>query len=93
MLFRWAAAWALSFFEFILTFLDLPDTSSATTMLNGITALMNYVFSNIAGIFFFFIPQTTFFYCMDLLFIIWSFVPLYWVCMWILRKIPFLGIK
>lgn len=77
----------------ILMVCDFPESSPMLTILTGMDSLITYVFTNVGSIFFFFVPQATFFSIMDILFFLWVFKPLYLFVMWLLRKIPFLNMS
>lgn len=60
------------------------------------TSVMNYVdllISNGAGLLFFIVRYQTVMVALDVLFFIWTAVPLYHFVMWVLRKVPFLNIE
>ena len=62
----------------ILMVCDFPESSPMLTILTGMDSLITYVFTNVGSIFFFFVPQATFFSIMDILFFLWVFKPLYY---------------
>lgn len=60
---------------------------------DSILAYISAVITNGAGLFFFVIRPQTFFIAIDILFFLYTAEPLYHFIMWVLRKVPFLGIK
>lgn len=62
-------------------------------MLATITSYISEVIDQGAGLFFFVIRPQTFHVAVDILFFLWFAEPIYYMVMWVLRKIPFLGIK
>ena len=54
---------------------------------------INTIITNGAGLFFFVIRPQTFYVAIDILFFLYVAEPLYHFIMWVLRKIPFLGIQ
>lgn len=93
MIVRWFITGLVNILEFIIVNANFPDASLATSMINGVDNLITYFFANCSALLFFFVPQTTFFYCLDLLFVIWIWEPTYLFVMWLIKKIPFLAMR
>ena len=58
-----------------------------------INSLLDLIFSNISGLLGFFVHVTTLKIAVPALLILINFDHIYKLTMWILRKIPFLGVK
>ena len=76
----------------ILSLLPVFPSLSAETV-NNIRTYIDLIINNGLSLFYFFIRPTTFKAALDVLLFIFIAEPIYKFVMWVLRKIPFLGIQ
>ena len=73
-------------------FAFLPVVPASVSLLEGIRYIL-YVFTQGASLFFLLVPAETFLVAIDVVFFFWLYTPLATFIMWVLRKLPFLGIE
>jgi len=61
--------------------------------LDAVLYYINLIVTNGAGLLFFFGRYSTVMVALDVLFFLWTAVPLYHFIMWILRKVPFINVQ
>lgn len=76
----------------VLSLLPAFPSLNAETIEN-ITAYVNLIITNGLSLFYFFVRPSTFHIALDILLFIFIAEPIYKFIMWVLRKIPFLGIQ
>lgn len=79
-----------SILSFVLGLLPLPDVPAWLVELTEI--ILGYMKTGM-GIVLFFVPQAVVQVALDLVILIWTVVHTYKLVMWVLRKIPMLGIE
>lgn len=79
-----------SILSFILGLLPLPDVPAWLVDLTE--TILQYMKTGM-GIVLFFVPQTVVQGALDLVILVWTVVHGYKLVMWVLRKIPMLGIE
>ena len=79
-----------SILSFILGLLPLPDVPAWLVELTE--TILQYMKTGM-GIVLFFVPQAVVQGALDLVFLIWTVVHTYKLVLWVLRKIPMLGIE
>jgi len=86
--------WLLhSFWNLILFILSFFPEIPSYGFFNSIISYIRTVFTFGSGLFFLFIPVVPFTIAVDVLFFFWINEPLGRFVIWILKKIPFLGIE
>ena len=70
---------------------NIPSFPSG--LVSSITSYIATVVNGGAGILFFFVRSSTFFAALDIIAFMYVAEPLYHFIMWVLRKVPFLGIE
>lgn len=60
---------------------------------SAVEAYIATIIENGAGLLFFVIRPQTFYNCIDILFFVYAAEPLYYFAMWVIKKLPFLGIQ
>lgn len=79
-----------SILSFILGLLPLPDVPAWLVELTE--TILQYMKTGM-GIVLFFVPQTVVQGALDLVILVWTVVHTYKLVLWVLRKIPMLGIE
>lgn len=93
MIVSWLLSGLFLIVDFILSLLNLVFPVLDSSFFTGITNYLQSIISNGSGLLFFIIPPDTFRLSIDILFFLYTAEPLYHFVIWVLRKIPFLGIN
>lgn len=67
--------------------------SFPTEMITSVETYIAAIIDQGAGLFFFLIRPQTFYIAIDVLFFLYAGEHIYYFVMWVLRKIPFLGVE